>query len=410
MTRDELAARDAADPLGPCRASFRLPDGLIYLDGNSLGALSDGAARRVEKALHAEWGRDLIGSWNTHGWIDLPQRVGDAIGRLIGAEPGQVVCTDSTTVNLYRLLHAALALRTDRSVVVVEADNFPADNYIVQGIRDVFGGAVTLRAVPSTSLVDGLDEDVAVLVASHVNYRSGRLQDMAAITQRAHAVGALTVWDLAHSAGVVPVRLDAAGADLAVGCSYKYLSGGPGAPAFLYVGRELQDKIRPVLQGWMGHAAPFAFEAEYRPADGIRRHLCGTPPVLSMSALEGALEIFDRVSLEAIRAKSAALTQTFLELVEDRAASFGFELQTPRNPSDRGSQIALRHPQGYAIVRALIDREVVGDFRAPDVLRFGFAPLYLRFVDVWDAVDRLVDVMRSEAWAAPAYQQRAAVT
>lgn len=410
MTREELAARDAGDPLGSARDAFVLSEGLIYLDGNSLGALSGEAARRVERALHGEWGQDLIRSWNTHGWIDLPQRVGDAIGRLVGAAPGQVLCTDSTTVNLYRLVHAALRLRPDRNVVVIEADNFPADNYIVQGVRDAFEGAVELRPVPASRLAEGLDGSVAALVASHVNYRSGLLQDMETLTRRAHEVGALALWDLAHSAGALPVELDACNVDLAVGCTYKYLNGGPGAPAFLYVREDLQSDIVPVMQGWLGHANPFAFEADYRPADGIRRNLCGTPPVLSMSALAGALEVFERVSMDAVREKSVALTQTFLELVQTRCAAHGFEILSPLDPEARGSQIALGHPEGYAIVQALIDRDVIPDFRAPNVLRFGFAPLYLRHVDIWDAVDRLVDVMEAKAWQDPRYQRRSAVT
>jgi kynureninase len=400
---------DAADPLRGFRDRFALPDGVIYLDGNSLGALPRATAARLAALVDAEWGRDLITSWNKHGWIDLPVRVGDKIARLIGAAPGEVVVADSTSVNLFKLLSAALELVPGRTVVLSDRGNFPTDLYIAQGLVAARGGGLALRVVDETAVIDAIDANTAVVMLTHVNYRSGRRHDLAAVTAAARRAGALMLWDLAHSAGAMPIDLGAVGADLAVGCGYKYLNGGPGAPAFLYIARRHQPRIRPPLSGWMGHEAPFAFDLDYRPAAGIARNLCGTPPILSLAALEVGVDLMLEADLAELRAKSMALGERFAALVEARCPGT-FELASPSDPAERGSQICFRHPHGYAIVQALIARGVIGDFRAPDILRFGFAPLYLRYVDVWDAVEQLADVMATQAWDTPEFRTRAAVT
>lgn len=387
---------DADDPLAGCRARFRVPDGLIYLDGNSLGALPVGVPAAVARTIEQEWGVDLIGSWNSNGWWDAPRRVGDRIGTLIGAGPGQVVACDSTSVNLYKLVVAARRLRPDRPGVVIDADDFPTDRYIVGSVA---GGSVARDIGP----------DTGVVVRSHVNYQSGRLHDLAAVTAEAHEAGTVVVWDLSHSAGVVPVELDAVGVDFAVGCTYKYLNGGPGSPAFAYVAARHQEALRQPLAGWIGHAQPFAMGPEYEPAAGISRVLTGTPPIVAMAALEAALDAFDGVAMVDVRAKSIALTSLFIELVEERFGA-AFALASPRPAAERGGQVSFAHPEAYAIKQALIARHVVGDFRQPDLVRFGFAPLYTRFVDVWDAVDRLAAVMAGGEWDRPAYRVRAAVT
>jgi kynureninase len=400
---------DAADPLRGFRDRFALPDGVIYLDGNSLGALPRATGPRLAELVRAEWGGDLITSWNKHGWIDLPARVGDKIARLIGAAPGQVVVADSTSVNLFKLLSAALDLAQGRTVVLSDHGNFPTDLYIAQGLVAARGGGLALRLVDEGAVTDAIDLSTAVVMLTHVNYRSGRLHDLAAVTAAARRAGAVMLWDLSHSAGAMPIALDAAGADLAVGCGYKYLNGGPGAPAFLYIARHHQARVRPPLSGWMGHEAPFAFDLDYRPAVGIARNLCGTPPILSLAALEVGVDLMLEADLAQVRAKSMALGERFAALVEARCPDT-FELASPSDPAARGSQICLRHPDGYAIAQALIGRGVIGDFRAPDILRFGFAPLYLRYVDVWDAVEQLADIMATRAWDTPEFRTRAAVT
>jgi kynureninase len=409
ITRADCEARDRADPLAPFRARFALPDGIIYLDGNSLGALPKAAAARIKEAVETQWGRDLIKSWNLHRWIDLPQRAGAKIARLVGAKPNEVVVADSTSVNLFKLLAAALRLRPGRRVILSESGNFPTDLYVAQGLIELLGAKHELKLVPGEHIADAINDSVAVVSLTHVNYKSGRIHDMAAVTAKTHAVGALMLWDLCHSAGALPVDLNAAKADLAVGCGYKYLNGGPGAPAFLFVAERHQESIRPPLSGWMGHAHPFTFDVKYEPAAGIARNLCGTPPVLSMSALDAALDVMLEADMNAIRAKSLALGDLFLALVEQRCAGFGF-VDGSAPPRERGSQVGLLHPEGYAIMQALIARGVIGDFRAPDMLRFGFAPLYNRFVDVWDAVAALKAVMDARAWDTPKFRARAAVT
>ncbi|MGE0744910.1 MAG: kynureninase [Rhodospirillales bacterium] len=409
LTRKACETRDAADPLAPCRDLFDVPQGVVYLDGNSLGALPRATAGRLDELVRREWGGDLIRSWNVHGWIDAPARVGDKIARLIGAAPGEVVAADSTSVNLFKLLAAALRLRPDRAAVLTEDGNFPTDVYVAQGLLDLVGGR-TLRRAAADGIAAALDRDVAVLMLTHVDYRSGRVHDMAALTAAAHAAGALVLWDLSHSTGAVPVDLNGAVADFAVGCGYKYLNGGPGAPAFLFVAGRHHDAARPPLSGWMGHADPFAFEDDYRPAAGIARHLCGTPSILGLAALEVGVDILNRVDMTAVRAKSMALTDLFVELVDQECAGLGFALASPRDAHARGSQVALRHAEAYPVMQALIRAGVIGDFRSPDILRFGFAPLYVRFADVWDAVATLRETMTTEAWDRPEFRVRSAVT
>ena len=421
-TREQFAALDAADRLAPLRQLFELPPEVIYLDGNSLGALPKATADRVQRTVRDEWGRGLITSWNHAGWIDLPRRLGDKIARLVGAAPGELAVADSTSINLFKVLWAALALQRQRSpqrrVIVSERSNFPTDLYIAQSIAATHH--CELRLVDAEKLADALDDTVAVLMLTHVNYRTGQMHDMAALTGAAHAAGALTVWDLAHSAGAVPVDLNGAQADFAIGCGYKYLNGGPGAPAFVWVHARHAEQFEQPLTGWMGHASPFEFGPDYRAAAGITRALCGTPPVLSMAALECGVDTLLAAEpyggMRALRDKSIALTRGFTELVDARCAGQGFTVVSPRVDALRGSQVCLTRDEGaHAIVQALISRGVIGDFRAgglglPDILRFGFTPLTLRFVDVWDAVEHLRQVMHSGEWRQPRFSQRQAVT
>jgi kynureninase len=409
ITRADCEARDRADPLASFRERFELPEGIVYLDGNSLGALPKAAAARVKHAVEREWGADLIKSWNVHRWIDLPQRAGAKIARLVGARASEVIVADSTSVNLFKMLAAALKMRPRRRVILSEPGNFPTDLYVAQGLIEMLGGKHELKLVPGEKIIGAIDDSVSVVSLTHVNYKSGRIHDMAAVTAKAHANGALMLWDLAHSAGALPVDLNAAKADLAVGCGYKYLNGGPGAPAFLFVAERHQEAIRPPLAGWMGHAHPFTFDIGYEPAAGIARNLCGTPPVLSMSALDAALDVMLEADMNALRAKSLALGDLFLALVEQRCAAHGFANGSAAR-HERGSQVGLLHPEGYAIMQALIARGVIGDFRAPDMLRFGFAPLYNRYTEVWDAVDALASVMDQRVWDSPKFKTRAAVT
>ena len=407
MTREDCLALDAVDPLAGHRALFEVPPGVIYLDGNSLGVLPKAVPARLAKVVADEWGRDLIRSWNTAGWIDLPAKVGAKIAPLIGAYPDEVIACDSTSVNLFKLAAGALALRPDRHVIVTEPGNFPSDLYILQGLADLKPG-LEIRVTPRAELAAALDDSVALLLLTEVHYKTGELHDMAALSAKAREAGALTLWDLSHSAGAMPVNLTASGADLAVGCGYKYLNGGPGAPAFAYVARRHQGAFKSPLTGWMGHAQPFAFDDDYRPGMGMARLLCGTPQVLNMSALDVALSVFEGIDMGMVRAKSMALGDLFLTLVQDRCD--GLSPACPLGGAQRGSQVALRHPNGYAIVQALIDRGVIGDFRAPDILRFGLTPLYIGFADVWDAVDHLAQIMATEAWREPRYAEVAAVT
>jgi len=409
--RDTALAMDHEDGLAPLRGRFVLRDGLIYLDGNSLGPVQRHVEARVAACVSEEWGRDLIASWNTAGWYTLPRRIGRQIAPLIGAGPDDVAVTDSTSVNLFKVLAAALALRPQRTVVVSERSNFPTDLYMVEGLARFAGRGHELRLVDSPGeLPAAIDGDAAVVLLTEVNYRTGYLHDMPALTRLAHEAGALAIWDLAHSAGALPVDLAGADVDFAIGCGYKYLNGGPGAPAFLYVAPRLQADAAQPLSGWFGHADPFAMAPAFQAADGIQRFLTGTPPVLSMVALEAALAIWDGVRMDDIREKSVRLCEGFIALVEERCAGFDLRLASPRHSDRRGSQVCFAHDDAFPIMQALIARGVVGDFRAPDILRFGFAPLYVRHVDVVDAVAHLEDVLRSGEWQHERFMAKGAVT
>ena len=405
----EVAKLDACDPLGGFRDEFHLREGLIYLDGNSLGALPRATAARMAAAITDEWGDGLITSWLGAEWVTAPRRIGDKIGALIGARPGEVIVADSTSVNIFKALAAALSLRPDRSIILSERTNFPTDVYMMQGIAAFSGGRVRSVTATPEAIVDNLDDRVAVLLLTQVHYKSGLVRDMAEVTRRAQAKGTLVIWDLSHSAGAFEVDLNGANADFAVGCGYKFLNGGPGAPAFLFVA-ERHQAATPVLSGWFGHARPFAFEEDYAPATGIERFLCGTPSVLGLTALESAIDLFARVDMAEVRRKSLRLGELFIERMAARCAEFGFELISPRDSDRRGSQVAYAHPDGYAIMQALKACDVIGDFRAPDVLRFGLTPLYLRYRDIVEAVERLRDVCLTRAWDKPHYHERASVT
>ena len=405
----EIEALDAADPLAPFRDEFQLRDGLIYLDGNSLGALPKASIARMADAVSREWGEGLITSWLGADWVNAPRRIGDKIGALLGANPGEVIVADSTSVNIFKALAAALSLRPDRHVILSEGTNFPTDVYMMQGIEAFSGGRVQSVAIDPEAVLDALDETVAVLLLTQVHYKSGLVRDMAEVTRRAHEKGVLVIWDLSHSAGAIEVDLNRANADFAIGCGYKYLNGGPGAPAYIFVAERHQRAAQP-LSGWFGHARPFAFEEDYAPAPGIERFLCGTPQVLGLAALECGVDIFARVDMAEVRRKSLRLGALFMERMEERCGEFGFMLVSPRDPALRGSQIAYAHPHGYEIMQALKERDVIGDFRAPDVLRFGLTPLYLRYADIVEAVERLRDVCVTRAWDRPQYRERAAVT
>ena len=390
------------------RARFDLPPGMIYLDGNSLGPLPRGVAERVARTVTDEWGRMVITGWNRAGWMDLPRRLGDRIARLIGAEAGHVVLGDTLSIKVYQALASALDMTPGRRVILSDTGNFPSDLYMAEGLCRMLGADYRLVTVAPEAVADAIDETVAVLMLTEVDYRTGRRHDMPALTARAHAAGALAVWDLAHSAGATDVQVAAGGADFAVGCTYKYLNSGPGGPAFIYVAPRHADRARPALSGWLGHAAPFAFDLDYRPGAGIDRMRVGTPPVLQLAALEAALDVWDGVSIADLRARSLELTDAFIAGVE--AVCPDLVLATPRDHRLRGSQVSFRHAQGYAIMQALIARGVVGDFRAPDILRFGFTPLFIGLEDVRAAVAVIAEVMASRAWDRPEYRVRAAVT
>ena len=418
MTRNDALALDKADPLAPLRDLFTLPAGVIYLDGNSLGVLPRATAARVQQVVTEEWGQGLIRSWNDAGWMGLPQRVGDKIARLVGAAAGELVVADSTSVNLFKVLSAALSMtaadtaaRPQRKGILSERSNFPTDLYIAEALARERG--FELQLADTNDIARLLDERTAVLRLTHVKYRTGRMHDMAVLTRAAHAAGALTVWDLAHSAGAVPVDLRACNADFAVGCGYKYLNGGPGAPAFVWVNPKHVNRFWQPLAGWIGHTAPFDFTPGYRPATGIARYLCGTPALLSLAALECGVDTLLAAEVHggmaALRAKSLALTRLFAAQV--LATCPGLTLVSPADDSLRGSQVCFAHPEfAYPVVQALIARGVIGDFRAPDILRFGFTPLYLRFVEAWDAAEHLRQVLASEEWRRPEFNQRHAVT
>lgn len=426
ISRSELEALDARDPLAPVRERFLLPEGVLYFDGNSLGPLTRAAGERLRRVEY-EWRLDLVSSWNRHDWIDLPRRVGAKIAPLVGARKKDVVVCDSVSVNLFKLMAAAVGHGAPgRRRIAVQGDHFPTDVYLADGLAGLLAGpgtgvrmgdtgdAVRLGPEDLERLEAGdssvVGPDVAVVSLGHVDFRTGRLFDMAAMTRAVHEAGALALWDLSHSAGALPVDLAGAGVDLAVGCGYKYLNGGPGAPSFLYAAPALQASLRTPLPGWLGHADPFAFSGHYEPAEGVQRFVCGTPPILSLAALDAALEVWRGVSMADVRRKSLALGDAFQQLSARCLAPFGVENASPTEHALRGSQVSLRHPDAYAVMQALIDRGVVGDFRAPNLLRFGFCPLFLRHTDVWDAVETLRDVLASGAHQQERYRRRSRVT
>jgi kynureninase len=409
-TRDHAVELDAADPVARFRDEFVIPPGVVYLDGNSLGPPPRRVVERIDQLMKAEWGGDLIRSWTTRGWIDLAERIGTEIAPLIGSRPDEVIVADSVSINLFKLLAAALHIRPDRRTILTELENFPTDLYMAQGLADLLGDRATLRVVPRAELAMALDADVAVMMLTQVDFRSGLIHDMAAWTEAAHEAGALMLWDLSHSVGAIPVDLGGCGVDLAVGCGYKYLNGGPGAPSFASVARRHHESLRSPLWGWMGHAAPFEFDPDYRPAPGVASLRVGTPPILSLAALECGVQSVAEIGVERLRAKSVDLIEAFVARLEHDCAGHGFVLASPREPERRGSHVSFHHPDGYAVMQALIERGVIGDFREPDLLRFGFAPAYLRFVDVWDAVSILREIMESGAWDRPELHRRAKVT
>jgi kynureninase len=414
ITRADCVARDQQDPLRSLRDRFDLPEGVIYLDGNSLGARPKAALARAQEVVAREWGVDLIKSWNTAGWFALPKRLGDRLAPLIGAEAGEVVVTDTTSLNLFKALAAALQIQSTgpnaaRRTIVTERSNFPTDIYMAEGLSQWLQQGYSVRLVDSVEDIPAaVDADCAVLMLTHVNYRTGYQHDMAQLTRHAHANGALVIWDLAHSAGAVPVDLHEAEADFAVGCTYKYLNGGPGAPAFIWVPRRHQAAFAHPLTGWWSHAQPFAMSHGFAACEGIGRALCGTQPVVSLALVECGLEVFEETTMAAIREKSLALTDLFIELVESTCANHPLGLVTPREHARRGSQASFTHPHGYAVMAALIERGVIGDYREPEIMRFGFTPLYTGYADVWDAVAILKDILDRQAY--DTQLERSAVT
>lgn len=410
LTLNSVRELDSRDPLAQTRKEFSLNEGEVYLDGNSLGAMPKKAAERAQEVVVQQWSRSLIQSWNSHNWVDLPKRTGEKIGYLIGAQANEVVCTESTGVNIYKAVACALQLNPDRRVIVMEGSNFPTNNYMVQGLIDQLGQGHEIRFVERGELIESLDESVAVACLTQVHYKTGEKFDLADVTAKAQAKGAVVVWDLCHSTGAFPVDVTRANVDLAVGCTYKFLNGGPGSPAYIYMASRHHNRVRQPLTGWWGHEAPFEFTRDYSPAEGISQQFTGTPSVVALSVMEPGIDLMCQTDPEVILQKSHGLTGLFIDLVEQECAGFGLELVTPRDPDKRGSQVAFRHKQGYPIIQALIAEGVIGDFRAPDILRFGFAPLYNSYEDVWSAVQRLKNILQDETWRAPEFNRRHAVT
>ncbi len=408
ISRNQALALDTTDSLKDFRQQFILPEKIIYLDGNSLGSLPKRTPIYLQEIIQKQWGEDLIKSWNLHDWIHWPQTVGTKISRLIGAKSNEVLVADSTSINLFKLLAGALKLCPNRNVILSEKGNFPTDLYMAQGLISLLEKDYQLKTVDQDTLLESIDNSVAVVMLTEVNYLTGYRHDLKALADAARAQGTLTLVDLAHSAGAMPVDLNKNSIDLAVGCGYKYLNGGPGAPAYLYISETLQETFPAFLSGWLGHADPFAFAKNYMPAPGMNRHLCGTPPILSLAALDCGLDLLLSANLQEIRQKSLALGELFMDQVEAQCPEL--ILATPRDPERRGSQVSFHHPNGYAVMQALIAQGVIGDFRSPDILRFGFAPLYNRFVDIWDAADQLCNILKNDQWKEPQFQQRQTVT
>lgn len=407
---DDIARMDADDRIASFRNRFDIPDGVIYLDGNSLGCLPKATRERVNVVVSREWGQDLIRSWNANDWINAPTRIGDKIAGLIGAGAGEVIVGDSTSINVFKCLSACLQLNSYRKTLITETGNFPTDAYMTEGLAAIAPDRIRARLVDPDDVISSLDETTAALLLTHTHYKSGRIRDMKAVTAAAHAKGVPVIWDLSHSCGAMPVALNGCEADFAVGCGYKYLNGGPGAPAFTFVARRHQEKVFPALSGWLGHKQPFAFDDTYTPGPGIHRFQCGTPGIIGCAALETGVDLMLEADMDALRHKSSVLGDLFIQLVEQRCGDFGFEPACPLDARQRGSQVSFHHPEGYAIMQALIARGVIGDFRAPDILRFGFAPLYNSYADVWNAVDALRDVMTTNEWDQARFKQKTAVT
>ena len=407
MNLEEARQLDTADPLTFARERFRLPEGIIYLDGNSLGALPKAAPQALANTAERQWGGDLIGSWTRHDWIDWPVRIAAKLAPIVGAKPNELLIADSTSVCLFKLLAASVQARPGRKTILSQKRNFPTDLYVAQGLTEMLG--LTLNAVEPGEVIGSIDENTAVVTLTHVDYRSAAFHDMRAVSEAARAAGALVVWDLSHSAGAIEVDLNGTGAELAVGCGYKYLNGGPGAPAFIYVAEHLQDELTSPLQGWMGHAEPFAFVDDYRPADGMPKFLTGTPSILALAALEAGLSTFDGIAMRDLAVKSRSLSELFIAEVEARGGS-EVRLESPRDPMQRGSHVVFAHPEGYAVMQALIARGVIGDFRAPDLMRFGFAPLYNSHAEMVRAGEILADILATREWDQPRFKARAKVT
>lgn len=409
LNREHFESLDASDRLSHLRDEFILPSDVIYLDGMSLGALPSTAEMSVSRVVDEEWGRGLIRSWNDANWIEAPQRIAGKIAPLIGAASDEVIVADSTSVNLFKLLVAALRNRNDRRVILMERESFPTDIYVARGVESLRPD-VELRLVPSGKLQSELNSEVAVLLLTHVDFKTGNMHDMADLTRRAHDVGAMVLWDLSHSTGAVPLELSEWQVDLAVGCGYKYLNGGPGAPSFMFAARRHHSTLDQPITAWMGHDQPFEFSLDYVPASGVRRLLSGTPPILSLAAMEAGLSVWERVDIDLVREKSITLSQSFLRIVETQLGSSEIALASSRAPERRGSHLAFHHPNAYEVIQALIARGVIGDYREPDLMRFGFTPLYTRFADVWDAAVSLVDVIKRKEWDQTQFRQRSAVT
>jgi len=407
VTLDEARELDASDPLAFARKRFRLPNGVIYLDGNSLGALPAAAPSALADTAERQWGDDLIASWNNHEWIDWPTKIAARLAPIVGAKPTELLIADSTSVCLFKLLVAAARARPGRRTIISQKRNFPTDLYVAQGLAEMLG--LELKALDPDEIIPAIDSDTAVVTLTHVDYRSAAFYDMRAVNEAARTAGALVVWDLSHSAGAVELDLNAAGSELAIGCGYKYLNGGPGAPAFLYVAEGMQDELQNPLQGWMGHAEPFAFVDDYRPAKGILKFLTGTPSILALAALDAGLRSFDGIAMRDLAAKSRSLSKLFVSEVEARCGE-EVRLESPRDPAQRGSHVVFGHPEGYAVMQALIARGVIGDFRAPDLMRFGFAPLYNSHVEMIHAAEILEKILATREWDQPRFRQRAKVT
>ena len=410
LTRDDFIALDNQDILAPFAEEFQIPDNMIYFDGNSLGAMPKAAMVRAKEVIEKEWGQNLIKSWNNAGWFNLVEKLGEKMASLIGADKGEVIYADSTGLNVYKLVAAALDMRPDRKIIVMEGSNFPTDNYMVQGLIKQLDKGHEIRFAEDGDILDAIDDDVAVVCLTHVHYKTGHLHDMAEITNKAQACGALAVWDLCHSAGALPVDLNGCNVDMAVGCTYKYLNGGPGSQSFMFVAKRHHGIAAQPLTGWWGHDAPFGFERDYRPRKDIRQFSTGTEPIASLAISEVGLDMFMRADMNEIRKKSLKLTDLFIELIDQRLSTYGFELTTPLDHDRRGSQVSISSENGFAIMQALVAADVIGDFRAPNIMRFGFTPLYVSYVDVWDAVERLKKIMDEKSWDKPEFNQRGAVT